>query len=407
MMKKILPYIIGIIVLFILGALLINSKTNTPKRMDERITLKQRDQIPYGMAVAKTLLPSIFPRAAVYYDNRSPGDWDSISASSYDQAVILVAKDFNADEDELNRLLSFAQKGNYVFIIAKSFSRDAISFFGFSYNENEFDNYLNISEDSLSAKLDKPVFTNNKLYFYPGKKYESSFYFFDTAHTLVLGRNRDGYPNFIRMKTRNGGIFIHTAPLAFSNYFILHKNNIQYYQNALSVIPDYMNKIVWNEYYLTKPNKKDEEKEPDWFRVLLNYPAFKWGLLTGIFTLILFVLLGARRNQRMIPVRAKPRNDSLDFVRTLGQLYYERRDHHNLAKKMAVYFLEHVRTTYRLSTQDLDEQFIQALHDKSGYPVQELTTIISFINYLEEFPPVSETELSDFYRQLELFYQNT
>jgi hypothetical protein len=109
----------------------------------------------------------------------------------------------------------------------------------------------------------------------------------------------------------------------------------------------------------------------------------------------------------MIPVYAKPRNESLDFVKTMGRLYYDRRDHQNLAKKMSIYFLEHVRSTYKLPTHTLDEQFVEALNFKSGYPKEDLNQIILFIQYLQDSGSVDEQQLIHFHNQLESFYQNT
>ena len=61
-----------------------------------------------------------------------------------------------------------------------------------------------------------------------------------------------------------------------------------------------------------------DEKKKSWISVLFSYPALKAALLTAIFTLLLYVLLGMRRKQRYIPVLTKPKNDSLDFVKTIG-----------------------------------------------------------------------------------------
>lgn len=405
-MKKALPYIIGVAVLIFLAVVIVAGSKRLPRKMDERITLKQEDKIPYGTAAAKSLLPFLFTHATVYYDDKAPGYWDSVQATSYNQAVILVCNYFNADEYELRQLLSFVENGNYVFIAARSFSLSAQDIFNFSYSENQLDDILRSSADSLMVKLEKPSFSSDQNYVYPGKKYESWFYSLDTPRVTVLGRNSNGKADFIRLNRGSGAIFVHTAPLAFSNYFILHKSNIRYFQNALSVIPANIEKIDWNEYYLTKPDSSDE-KEPNWLGVLFRYPPFKWGLLTAIFTLLLYVLLGSRRRQRLIPTHQKPRNDSLDFVKTLGRLYYDRRDHRNLAKKMAVYFLEHVRSVYKLPAHELGNDLVQQLHYKTGYDAEKIEKIISFISYLDEVPFIPETELIAFHKQLESFYQNT
>ncbi len=405
-MKKYSVYIVAALVVLFLGGLIVASSKKQKRRMDERITLRQADKIPYGTAAAKTLLPVLFPQASVYYNKDYPSYWDSIDTDTPNQAVILMADYFNADQDELAHLLSFAREGNYVFIVAKSFSYDAIEFFHFSYNESSLDQLLNATDDSLRIRLEKPFFASDQLFVYPGKKYESSFYALDTLRTKVLGRTQEGRPNFVQFHAGKGRVFVHAAPLAFSNYFILHKNNLEYYRNALSVIPPSVKKVLWNEYYLVKP-RSDREDGPNWLGVLLKQPSFKWGLLTGMALLVLFVLLGMRRRQRMIPAYPKPKNDSLDFVKTLGRLYYDKKDHKNLARKMGAYFLEHVRIRYKLSTQVLDDAFVQSLHWKTNYPAEDLGQIVDFINSLNELPAITEGQLSGFHKQVELFYQNT
>ena len=91
----------------------------------------------------------------------------------------------------------------------------------------------------------------------------------------------------------------------------------------------------------------------------------------------------------------------------MGRLYYERKDHRNLALKMAGYFLEHVRTHYKLPTHNLDKEFEQILHYKSSYPQHEIEDITSFIGFLKNGETVTEAQLAKFHRQLESFYQNT
>ena len=110
---------------------------------------------------------------------------------------------------------------------------------------------------------------------------------------------------------------------------------------------------------------------------------------------------------KFIPPWEKPKNESLDFVKTIGRLYYDKGDHKNLAKKMSAYFLEHIRTNYKLATHTIDKNFIDAVHFKTGYSVEELRRIVEFISFVDTAPAISETQLSNFHKQLETFYQNT
>jgi hypothetical protein len=407
-MKKFTPYIVAVVVLVFITIIIVAANRKVPRRMDERITLRQKDKIPYGFAAAKDLSETLFPNASITVDERSPGYWDEVSLTGSKQAVIIVGGFFNADDYEIRQLMHFVENGNYVFIIAQSFSTETQSAFHFTYAQNGLGSFLGLEDDSLRVRLSAPYFSSDSLYIYPGRKFESWFENLDTTHTVILGRN-ETYPDFIRMDKGDGSFFFHSAPLAFSNYFILHKNNIHYFEQALSVIPADVDKIVWNEFYLTKRGSRNNNnnQEPNWLSVLLRYRGFKWGFSVLLFLLLLWVILNSRRQQRMIPSHPKPKNDSLDFIKTMGRLYYDRRDHQNLAKKMGIYFLEHVRSTYKLPTHTLDEPFIETLHYKSGYPKAELNEIVSFIQYLQNKRAINENHLIQFHNQLEAFYQNT
>ena len=402
MIKKGLPYIIGSLVLLFLVVLLMASRT---RRFDERITLRQRNKIPYGTAVARQLLPSLFPQAEIYTDAVYPGGWDEIDTEDTGQAVILVADYLNADNEELASLSEFAENGNTVFIIARAFSSDAAAFFHLRVSSDAL--FFPRNEDSLQLRLNRPLFATDSLFVYPGKKFEGSFYQTDKNTVALLGRSGNGGVNFIQLNKGRGHFYLHASPLAFSNYFILHKQNIRYFQQALSVIPPDTKVVLWNEYFLQKQNNPEREGEANWLGALFSVPAFRWGLLTALFFLLLFVLLEMRRKQRTIPPHPAPKNDSLDFVQTLGRLYYDKGDHRNLAEKMSSYFLEHVRSTYKIGTHTLDENFVRSLHVKSGYPVPQLNTIVSFIKELHQQAVVTEEDLGHIHQQLELFYQNT
>src|SRR5689334_127693 len=117
-MKKAIPFIILFVLVLVTGILIVAYSKGNKKKFIERITLRQRDKIPYGTSVARALLPSLFPRSAIYEDLRQPGNWDSIVYSSYNQAVVLMSKDLPADEEEIGRLIWFASLGHYVFVLA-------------------------------------------------------------------------------------------------------------------------------------------------------------------------------------------------------------------------------------------------------------------------------------------------
>jgi hypothetical protein len=414
-LKKNLPYILLVLVLAAVIALVWGGKDTTgkEKKLDLRVTLRKNEKTPYAAYAAYENLKYIFPSASVFAERKEPAAWDSVSSYDDNQAIIIITPQFYPNDYEMRKLIEFAKKGNDVFISSSVLSYSAQETLkcrtGFSQLSEVYGNDAGTSEDTLTVFLDKPPFADSRNFVYPGKKYDSYFSSYDETVSYDLGKDEKGNTNFIKLKTGQGNIYLHLAPMAFSNYFLLHKSNMRYYENVLSVIKPGVTKVLWDEYYLNKKrlssDRKNDDNKKGWFASLMAYPSFRAGFWTLIGFLVLYVLLEMRRKQRVIPVITKPKNDSLDFVKTIGRLYYEKNDHKNLSKKMAAYFLEHIRSRYKLPTNRLDEEFIKKLQYKSDYDEKELLKIVSFINFIDDAPGISDSQLAGFHKQLEAFYK--
>lgn len=411
-MRKYLPYLFGVLILSGAIVLFATGKSKAKRKINETITLKKQDKIPYGTYVAFNNLQYLFPDASIYTSREEPGFWDSLSNYDAGQAYIAIADDFTADEDEMRRLLKFASNGNDVFISARTVSyavTEALHCSVMDLNDPVFteeDGVVVMKDDSLKLTLHQPFFQQEERFMYPGRSFSSSFTKINTPYVNELGSGNAGVTNFIHIKTGKGNFYLHLAPLAFSNYFLLHKNNIRYFEKVMSAINGDATKVVWDEYYMNKGERKERDgKKKGWMSVLFRYPEFKAALLTAMLVLLLYVLLEMRRKQRFIPVVTRPRNDSLEFVKTIGRLYHDKGDHKNLSRKMAAYFQEYVRTKYKMTTGNMDEEFITTLQYKSGVADYEIRGIVSYIKYLDDAPGISAVQVSEFYKQLETFYQ--
>jgi hypothetical protein len=413
-LKKILPYILGSIIITAAVILIFTGSNDTKRTLNERITFSRKDKIPYGTYTAYEGLKYLFPKAAISINSLAPGYWDSLSNYSSGQALIIISPVFYADEFEMKKIIRFIENGNDVFVSSAIVSDEVKTILNSSISYLDvYDLFTGkpVEEDTLQVSLSNPPFKRSYNYMYPGKRLDCYFYKMDTSITTVLGRNHDGNPNFIHLKAGQGNLYFHLAPMVFSNYFLLRDKNMNYYDDVLSVISPETKTVVWDEYFLTKKQSyqkgSGESSRNGWLSALFSYPALKWALLTAIFTLLLYVLLEMRRKQRYIPVITKPRNDSLDFVKTIGRLYYDKGDHKNLCRKMAAYFLEHVRNRYKLATADLNEEFIKNLQFKTGADESDIRGIVFFIKDMENAPVISEQQLHYFHKQLEVFYSKT
>ena len=421
-MKKYLPYIFGgLSVVILLWLLPLGRKTK--HHFDERISFRKSDKIPYGSYVAYNHLQDLFPPAKISVNSSAPDLWKDSMTNRTKQILLIVTPLLFADEYEMRALVAFAKSGNDIFISAKDLSLSAQNYLRCEVSSTNFGELGAVQKNNLEVTLELPFDQQPSSFFYPGKRYDSYFFKFDSSVSYEYGSSTNEnagtefqLTNFIRLKTGEGNIYLHLAPICFTNYFLLYHNNINYYNQVLSVIAPDRERVIWDEYYLHKyseynasesgNNSRSGRNDGDILSGLMSNASFKAALWLLVIILALLALQEIRRKQRFIPELAPPRNDSLEFVTTIGRLYYEKRDNRNLTRKMIAYFLEHVRNRYKLSTVNLDEKFIKTLHMKSGQPEENINEIVSFINQLDQAEVVPDKQLTGFHKQLEEFYKN-
>jgi len=176
----------------------------------------------------------------------------------------------------------------------------------------------------------------------------------------------------------------------------------------MSLLPADAKKIVWDEYFLHKRNDDGPPIEKRGvLSVILKYENFRWAFWLALILLSVYLLTEIKRRQRIIPVYQKPVNDSLEFVTTIGKLYYEKGDHKNLAEKLTQYFLDYVRSRFKISTTEINPSFVEQLAAKSNKDVSEINTIADTIHTINLSDTITQKQLMDYYELLENFYKKT
>lgn len=407
-MKKLLPYIAGALLFAAVLFLLLN---RGPRNFDGRITLNHRDKIPYGTFAAYELLKKQFPEADIQTNKYAPDSWQELSFDTSKQFLLIVNSYFNPSETELDNLTAFAQKGNYVFISALQMNEAAQKYY--RINEENYYNTPLINEsdegikafDSFSVSLDTIAFQYPSRYSYPGVSYDNYFIKADSLFSYPLGYADNIKPDLIAIKTGKGVLFIHSAPITFTNFFLLYNNNHQYYEKLMSLVPAGIEKVVWDEYFLYKRSDDSQDSGQGLLHVIFQYKNFRWAFWVAIVLLCLYVFTEIKRRQRMIPLYQKPANDSLEFVQTVGKLYYEKGDHKNLAEKLTLFFFDHLRSKYKIATNDINTKFAETTALKTNVPLHEVNEIVDYIHTIQSTDNISRKQLMDYYDLLENFYK--
>jgi len=113
----------------------------------------------------------------------------------------------------------------------------------------------------------------------------------------------------------------------------------------------------------------------------------------------------AKRKQRVIPILPPLPNTSLEFVTTIGNLYYRNGNHKDIADKKIAFLLEQIRTRYKLRTNELDEAFFEALSSKSGKDIGEIRRLFRTIGFIQSMRLISPGQLMDLNEKIECFNQ--
>ena len=125
-----------------------------------------------------------------------------------------------------------------------------------------------------------------------------------------------------------------------------------------------------------------------------------------LFTAVLFILFMGKRKQRIIPVIEPVRNTTLDFVQTIGRLYFNRHDNKNLAIKKITFFMDYLRNRFFIRNAD-DAGLINQLSLKSGISEIELQSLFNTINHARNCKVLSDHDLMILNNKIDEFYKNT
>ena len=119
------------------------------------------------------------------------------------------------------------------------------------------------------------------------------------------------------------------------------------------------------------------------------------------------MIFKGRRDQRIIPVIKPLANTTLEFINTVGNLYYKQSNHKNIADKKIMYFMDYVRAKYSLRTLNLNDELISQLSEKSYVDKSEINKMIELINVVSISETIKQATLIELNNLIENFYTKT
>ncbi len=353
------------VIFVIVMIILVLFEANKTERTDWRKNFDINQKSPFGLFVFNNEVNTLF-KNKIKKISETPYNYYQADKKPHN---ILVIEE-NIDKESWHKILDQVSDGSDAMLIVSEMPKEISDSIGYYDSQISF-------EDENVLKLTDKTFINDFIHL---DKFPSGRGFtFIKPGVEVLGKtvekNNTDQANFIKIKFGKGKIYVHCEPLFITNYYLLKRGNARYAQDVFSYLDD--RETIWFV-------ENDAKVSQFFLRFILSKPALKyawWVLLGG---LVLFIFFNAKRKQRIVPIIEPLKNTSVDFVKSIGNLYLQEGDFHDMMAKKAQYFLNKVRMDLLIDTQHLDTEFAKKLHLKTGKPMEMIDEAIHLIKKAQD-----------------------
>ncbi|QWX84673.1 DUF4350 domain-containing protein [Cellulophaga sp. HaHaR_3_176] len=394
--KGTIYFIIGAIAL----ALLLFLEYNKKKEINWFPSYVTHHKIPFGTKVLMDILELKFTSTTLV--EKPPFEFlptnDDVGST-----YLFINENVAFGKTELDDALSWAAKGNTLFIASTSFEDRLLDTLHLKTASLYGDEGL---QHQFNYKLVNKKLNSKKSYSY--KKDYNSLYFskIDTLQTVILGevtntsegkKSTNTNISTIQQKFGDGTIILTTFPKAFTNYFILKDQNKDYTAGLLSYINN-DNPLYIDAYY-----KSGKTYYTSPLYLFLSNKEFKWAYYIVIIGALFYVIFEGKRKQRAIAVLKPLENQTLAFTRTIADMYYEKGETKPIAEHKITYFLEYIRSSFYLKTEEWNTDFYTNLASRSNHTLSEVESLFSYLQIIKKRHTLTNEELQKLNTSIEQF----
>jgi hypothetical protein len=366
-----------------------------PKQYNWSVTYSHEDKNPFGTSALDVLLESISRKAIHSYKTL----YELKDSLKIQRPLFILASSFNAEKEDTKVLLNYLNKGGTALIVADYFSGALADSLGISCYDNLFkDKALFLRDDTATLHFVNPHFDTLKSFPYRRDNIHNYFGKIDSVKASVIAKNEIGQPVMVHIGYGSGNLYLACTPMVFTNIHLLSKENHEFASNLLSFLP--AKEMLRTQYYHLG---RLEATTP--LRFILTNPSLRWAYYISLTAILLFIVFEAKRRQRIIPIIKPLANTTLEFATTIGNLYFQKGDHKNMAEKKIAFFFDQVRNYYFLNPHHHSEGFADILSKKSGHPIDQVKKLLQQINYINTSSTITADSLTSLNKSIEQFWK--
>ncbi len=423
-MKRTGYILFGIATLLLLTIFLMLQQNQS--KFDWRETYDEVEKDPYDTYIIQQLLEDYFPDERLTIIEEGIREELLLNESA---TYVFIGEAQLMDSTDMDQLLDFVFNGQTAFIASRLLPPSLQDELYYEVCEEGWwayhDEYWNTSMpvNFIHPQLQLPddvklqhVYQNDTIY-YRWQYFDGSTFCEDETAPVRLGYAQDSLVNFVRVNYGEGQFLLHTMPIAFTNLPMLEQEVVEYASRVFTHVPE--GAIYWDRSsrvseevaqraYFPNENgygRRASSESP--LQYILAQPALAWAWYITLGLGLLYLLFRAKRQQRIIPVLETNTNTSLEFIATIGRLYFLQNNHKKLALQKMKLFLNAIREKHQLATKTPDEAFAEKLALRAEVPKVLIDKILLYNKNINSSKFVSENTLLEFHQLLEEFWQAT
>lgn len=402
MNKKFLIFIVGFLVLVFL------LEMSAPSKFVWGPTFSHHDKQPFGCEVFDSLMKKS-ALAGYEVTRKTIAQLEREGYGKKPHGFLIQSIDFNPSPTDLRALDRLLKAGNKVFIATSSITPDSL----YPDLQLTISGQYGFSPMQVKASIENQEISFDTLVWCRQSPYQEKKYTLYSAMSgykvdvdkpakydiLVKNLQTDDYtdrvdsywvPRVVRIQRGKGELFFSCEPLLLTNYGILDEqvNGLVFrLMSQFRGLP-----IVRTEAYT--PQAEINEETP--LRFWLQNEPLRWAAYLTIAGLLLFCVFYARRRQRVIPVVEESKNRSLEFVKLIGTLYYQKHINHDLLQKKYAYFTETLRRLMMVDVEDTEtrKDDVAQIALRAGMPEAEVRMILDRVDrYLKADEYINDAAL--------------
>lgn len=350
---------------------------------------------PYGLYVFNQELPHLLKDQKLVKTSLTPYEYflDNEQVSENKTTYLFVENTSSLDGVSVQQLLKKVSNGADLVIATENF-------------------YYGNSSILDTLKIQSHNIKTNNLHFVNKGSSTDTLNIKDEYNNIFTVKNPENYTaiaklnnniSFISTKFGKGTVYISSSPILLTNFYILNneaKSSIFTEEFASFIKKE---NVVWfDENY----NIGERQSNNSILNVIFKHKSLRFAWYTLIIGLLLYVIFYGKRKQRIVPVIDPVKNTTVEYIETVGNLYYQENDHTQLLDKQIKFAMYFIRTEWKINTQELNQDFKSKLQQKSLANIADIDQFINFIISFNTDKKYSQTDLIQFNQLLEKLHIN-